>query len=98
MTDSADIKGAAEKLNEALQKLEASLTPVLDNYSRLERAASESESFAEDRTKLAQQLDESKAREDLFRSREENFNRLASETTTELDQVIQKVRTVLERE
>ena len=98
MADSADIRSAAERLNQALQGLEKSLIPMLENYSRLEKTAIESESLAEDRTRLAQELDQSKAREDLFKSREEDFNRLAGETTAELDQVISKVRTVLERD
>ncbi len=98
MADSADIRSAADRLNQALKGLERSLTPMLENYSRLEKTANESESFAEDRTRLAQELDDSKAREDQFKRREEDFNRLAGETTAELDQVISKVRTVLERD
>lgn len=98
MSDSADIKGAADKLNSALQNLEAALDPMLADLSRLRKVESESEGFVADRAKLAQELDESKSREVGFKDREAQFQRLADETTAELDQVIAKVQNVLERD
>ena len=98
MSDSADIKGAAEKLNSALQSLEEALDPMLTDLARLRKVESESEGFVADRAKLAQDLDDAKAREANYRDREAEFQRLADETTAELDQVIGKVQNVLERD
>ncbi len=98
MSDSADMNGAAEKLNAALANLEAALDPMLDDLARLRKVEGESENFVADRAKLAQQLDDAKAREVDFRDREVEFQRLADETTGELDKVIAKVQSVLERD
>ncbi len=98
MSDSADIAGAAEKLNAALQNLEAALDPMLSDLARLKKVESESENFVADRAKLAQELDDAKAREGSLKDREADFQRLADETTAELDQVISKVQSVLERD
>lgn len=98
MNDSADIRVAAEKLNAALKNLEAAFDPVLADLSNLRAFKSESENFVEDRAKLAQALDESKAKQVQYDGRETEFRRLADETTAELDQVIAKVQNVLERD
>lgn len=105
MSDSADMASAAQKLNAALANLEAALDPMLSDLNRLRQVESESASFVEDRAKLAQELDNAKAREADMQSRaasygerEAEFQRLADETTAELDQVIAKVQNVLERD
>jgi len=98
MNDSADIKLAAEKLNAALANLEEALDPMVSDLVRLRKVESESESFAVDRTKLANELDEAKAKEAHYSDRELEFRRLADETTAELDKVISKVQNVLERD
>jgi len=98
MSDSADISQAAEKLDQALQSLEQALNPMLANFSELKKVASESESFASDRSRLAQELDDAKAKEAHFQDLKAEFNRLAGETTAELDTVITKVKNVLERD
>lgn len=98
MNDSADIRVAAEKLNAALKNLEAAVDPMLADLSDLKQFKNESENFVEDRAKLAQALDEAKARGAQFDGREAEFRRLADETTNELDQVIAKVQNVLERD
>ncbi len=98
MSDSADIKAAADRLKNALESLEQSIGPKMAEFSRMEKLAAESENFAEDRSKLAQKLDDAMANEENFRAREEDFQRLAKETTAELDQVIGQVRNVLERD
>jgi len=97
MNDSADIKMAAERLANALEKLEQNLDPMLAEFSRLERVASESEGFASDRTRLATELDEAKALQGQYRDREEEFRRMAGQTKSELDQAITQVKNVLER-
>jgi len=98
MSDSADMKGAAEKLNAALASLEAALDPMLADLARLRKVEGESENFVADRTRLAQELDNAKAKEANFTDREMEFQRLADETTGELDKVIAKVQSVLERD
>ncbi len=98
MSDSADMKEAADKLNRALANLEAALDPMVADLARLRKVESESENFVEDRAKLAQQLDNAKAREASYNDREAEFQRLADETTGELDKVIAKVQSVLERD
>lgn len=98
MSDSADIKVATEKLNLALKNLERVLSPMVEDYARCKKIANESGNFAEDRSRLAQDLDLAKSKVSGFEDREAEFSRLANETTAELDQVISQVRNVLERE
>lgn len=95
MNDSADIKIAIDRLQEALQKLETSIDPLLQKVSDLEKIASESEGFNADRAQLAQKLDMSAAREKAFEARELEFAALAKDTTQELDRVIGQVRRAL---
>lgn len=98
MSDSADMKLAADRLSQALQGLEQAVNPMVSDLAAYKKQAGESEGLANDRAKLAQELDDSKAREDKFKDREVDFNKLADETTAELDQVIAQVRNVLERD
>ena len=104
MTDSADINTAAKRLQTALPTLEGSVSPLLSKVIRLEQAATDSEAFSEDRARLASELDVAKseneqfaAREQQYQSREAEFNRLASETTQELDRVIADVQRALDK-
>lgn len=97
MNDSADIKIAADRLQQALRKLEDSLDPLLNKVGRLEKIASEADDFGKDRAALARKLDEAAAREEAFREKEAEFSALADETTEELDRVIQQVKVALGR-
>ncbi len=97
MNDSADIKMAVDRLQDALMKLEGSLEPLLSRAQKMEKIVSEAEDFARDRAELARQLDASKAREKDFESRESEFSSLANETTGELDRVIHQVKVALGR-
>jgi len=100
MNDSADMKAAAESLNAALQKLEQAISPVLSNYQDLKAQSRESESFAEDRARLAAELDSAKAEQEKIMSnmtaREKELDILANETTQELDRVIRHVQVAME--
>ncbi len=98
MTENADIRLAADRLQSALHSLEATLTPLLKEVDRLKAVAQEAESFKADRTSLAKQLDDAKAREDEFSAREAEFSNLAEETMSELDRVIRQVKDVLGHE
>lgn len=95
MNDSADIKIAADRLVEALTKLESSLDPLLEKVGRLEKQAEESGDFTKDRAKLARELDAATAREKEFEEKEAEFSALADETTTELERVIRQVQQAL---
>ena len=96
MNDSADIKMAAQRFQQALKNLEGSLNPLLDRVSRLESSVQEAKTLKEDRISMAADLDNAKAREESFAEREAEFNALADETTKELDRVIRQVRSALE--
>ena len=98
MSDSADIKMAAQKLSQALQSLERVLEPKLGELTDLRKVASESESFETDRARLAQELDDARAKENEMLELKEEFRRLAGETTQELDRAISQVQNVLERD
>ena len=95
MNDSADMKMAADRLQNALRSLEGALDPLLDRVSVLEASVKEAASLSEDRAALASQLDEARAKSDSFEEREKELNRLADETTAELDRVIRQVRQAL---
>jgi len=95
MSDSVDIKQAADRLQLALKSLETSLQPILDKVTRLEREVEEGKSFKTDRAALAASLDTAKARDAEFKVREAEFSALAEETTAELDAVIQQVQDAL---
>lgn len=95
MNDSADIKMAVDRLQQALQKLERSIDPILEKVTHLEKVAAESQEFGKDRARLAQMLDVSAARAKEFDVREAEFSKLADETTEELDRVIKQVRFAL---
>lgn len=98
MNDSADIKLAADRLQQALRKLEDSLDPLLTKVGSLEKKASEADDFGKDRAALARQLDEAAAREAAFKEKEAEFSALADETTDELDRVIRQVKIALGQE
>ncbi len=95
MNDSADMKMAADRLQNALRSLEGALDPLLERVSVLEAVAKETATLSEDRAALASQLDEAKAKSESFAAREKEFNLLADETTAELDRVIRQVREAL---
>jgi len=95
MNDSADMKVAADRLQNALRSLEGALDPLLERVSVLERSAKEAATLSEDRASLASELDEAKAKTEAFDAREKEFNVLADETTAELDRVIRQVRQAL---
>jgi len=97
MTDSVDMNTAAKRLQTALTTLEGSLSPLLSKVSRLEKAAVDSEAFSEDRARLASELDLAKSQNEQFAARETEFNRLATETTQELDRVIADVQRALDK-
>jgi len=100
MNDSADIKAAAQSLNAALEKLEQVISPVLTNYRDLKSQSAESESFAQDRARLAAELDSAKAEQEKvmahMTARERELDILANETTQELDRVIRHVQVAME--
>ena len=89
MTDSADMKAAAESLDAALRSLEDQLGGFLNQITSLKGAIKDAERFGEDRVRLAAQLDETtanlQAREREFAEREAAFKAVASATTQELD-------------
>ncbi len=91
MTQTSTVKDAANRLQQALKKLENSLGPMIDKVSTLERQSEDAQSFKEDRARLAAQLDEAAAREKSFKEREAEFSKLADETTRTLDSVISQV-------
>jgi len=101
MTDSADMKSAKQALDEAVDSLEASLGDLMTRMSALEASANDSESFREDRVKLAGQLDEmAAAAEDAknqLATREAEFIKIAQDSEAELDRVMGVVRGALER-
>ena len=63
MTESADLKIAADRLQRALQSLEESLEPIVHKVRSLEQSLAEAGDFDTDRATLASQLDEAVARE-----------------------------------
>jgi len=58
MNDSADMKMAADRLQNALRSLEGALDPLLERVGVLEASAKEAATLSEDRAALASQLDE----------------------------------------
>ena len=73
MNDSADIKLAADRLGEAIGSLEGAVRPLMSRIAKLEKLASEAESFEADRADLARQLDQSESRAVDFETREADF-------------------------
>ena len=97
MNDSADmkqtsLKDAALALQTAIAALEQSLDPMLGKLARLETKARESESFSEDRVRLAAQLDEAL---EARRLREAEFETLSKQTRRELDMTIAALQQAL---
>jgi len=95
MNDSADIKTAAARLQNALRSLEDSLNPIVSRVGALEKIAKDAETFGEDRAQLATLLDESTAKEAKFVEREAEFNALAESSAKELDDIISQVQRAL---
>jgi len=73
MNDSADMKMAADRLQNALRSLEGALDPLLERVSVLESSAKEAATLSEDRAALASELDEAKAKTDAFDAREKEY-------------------------
>lgn len=100
MNDSADIKAAADSLQSALSKLESAIDPFLRRLSQLQVESTESESFSQDRARLASQLDDIKSEkmdlEQKMSSREKEFAAVAAESTQEINSVIKTVQIALE--
>jgi|GEM_PF-1098138 len=100
MNDSADIKTAAQSLQYALTKLEEAIDPFLSRYSQLKEDSSESESFSQDRARLASELDDVKSeKEDLEKrmaAREKEFAAVAQDSTQEINSVIKTVQVALD--
>ena len=101
MTDSADIKSAKLVLETAVDTLEANLGALMTRMKMLEASANDSETFREDRVKLAGQLDEMAAAAEAAKSqlatREAEFIKMAQEGEAEIDRVMGVVRGALER-
>ena len=101
MTDSADIKSAKQALDTAVNSLEASLSDLMSRMSALEASANDSETFREDRVKLAGQLDDmaaaAESAKNQLASREAEFIKITQDSEAELDRVMGVVRGALER-
>ena len=101
MTDSADMKSAEQALDKAVDSLEASLGDLMTRMTALETSANDSETFREDRVKLAGQLDEmaaaAEAAKNQLASREAEFIKITQDGEAELDRVMSVVRGALER-
>jgi len=101
MSNSADIKSAKLALNQAVDSLENSLGDLMTRMKALETSANDSESFREDRAKLAGQLDEmaseAESAKNMLTSREAEFIKMTQEGEAELDRVMGVVRGALER-
>ncbi len=103
--DSISIIGAAETLQNALKKLETALMPMQARLKMLEANSENAALLDEDRARLAQELDDSKAkeisakeREDAYKAKEAEFAQLAEETMREMDSVISQVKSALARD
>jgi len=92
------IKDAADRLQRTLKTLEASLAPILVRVSELEKQQANAVSNDSDRSRLASELDELQAKHDSLLAREQEFSKLAGETTKELDAVISQVLQALDNE
>lgn len=101
MTDSADMKSAKLALDQAVDSLEASLSELMTRMKTLETSANDSDTFREDRVKLAGQLDEmaaeAEAAKNRLSSREAEFIKITQDGEAELDRVMGVVRGALER-
>jgi len=85
------IKDAADRLQSTLKNLETSLAPILARVSELEQQQADAVNSDQDRSRLASELDELQAKHDSLLAREQEFSKLAGETTRELDAVISQV-------
>lgn len=100
MNDSADMKIARADLDSALDRMEAAAKPILSKMAQLERTTRDSDSFREDRSRLAEELDQSKSELESLAAaaaaREAQFQALADESKGELSHIIAQVRAALE--
>lgn len=96
-SDSLSIKDAANRLQDAIARLERKLAPMRDKVSALERQVQSGAAFEEDRARLASELDEAKAKAAEHDAREREFAALANETVREMDDVMSQLRKTLER-
>ncbi len=94
------IKDAADRLQRTLKNLEASLAPMLERVRKLERQNEDVRSHESERAhqadKLADELEALRTKHDGLLAREQEFTKLASETTQELDAVISQVLQALD--
>ena len=101
MSDTTDIKSAKLALDQAVDSLEASLSELMTRMKTLETSANDSDTFREDRVKLASQLDEmaaeAEAAKNRLSSREAEFIKITQDGEAELDRVMGVVRGALER-
>lgn len=95
MDNPTDIRDAANRLQSALSTLEGAIDPLIQKVKKLERAAKETGNFEEDRASLVAELDEAKARENVYKERQGMMSMLADETTKEIDRAIKEVQSVL---
>ena len=95
MAQSTAVKEAADRLLKVLKTLEIALDPLVARVTTLERELANTKSFENDRSRLASELDAAAAREAEYKQREQEFSRLANETTAELDNVIAQVQRTL---
>jgi len=95
MSDSADIKAAAEKLDNAVDILVKTIEPLLSRIVDLETRLEETKQFDEDRNRLAKELDESRASLATISQREDHVSALAQKTRAELDAAISEIKTML---
>ncbi|PHS37395.1 MAG: hypothetical protein COA91_10245 [Robiginitomaculum sp.] len=92
------IKDAADRLQRTLKNLEVTLEPMLERVKELEQTKQDVRSNDADRSRLAGELDELQAKHDGLLAREQEFSKLAGETTEELDAVISQVLQALDGE
>jgi|GEM_PF-1553608 len=93
---------AANRLQDALKSLEGALTPMASRLKALEAGSEEASTLQEDRARLARELDDAKAlnaqyasKEAQWEQTEKEFSELAGETMAELDAVIRQVQHAL---
>jgi len=109
MTDSADmkiadLKSAGMALDQAVDSLEAALSPVLSRMNALESQLKDSDAFREDRVKLASELDrvsaDAQAQAQKFESAAQDFEARAQSfeaREAEFDRLAAQTEAELER-
>ncbi len=96
------IKDAADRLQRALKNLEVSLAPMLDRINELEQQTQNAHSNDADSARkldeMAGELGALQTKHDGLLAREQEFSKLAGETSQELDAVITQVLQALDNE